>query len=266
MEKKYILHNLPIIQRILRHSGGNNIIAIASGMGHVGKTFISVRLAQMLAALGQKVLLFDADLGLPNIDKELNIPPIQDISAVLKMAQPVNKSVFHYEKGNFDVITGQADEGAIGGMTSAQIQLLIDDLLLFSSHYDYVIIDCANNQWKYKFMTLAQTVFVVCMDEVTNLTESYALVKQLYNKEQGRNIQVIVNMATSQKEGNRTYITLSKACDEFLISPLNLAGIIQFDESIVRAKNRQISFSPDLLNTQSMKDIEQILKTILIKN
>ena len=44
------------------------VIAVTSGKGGVGKTNVSVNLAAALAALGERVLLMDADLGLANVD------------------------------------------------------------------------------------------------------------------------------------------------------------------------------------------------------
>ncbi|MDP6896369.1 MAG: P-loop NTPase, partial [Rhodospirillales bacterium] len=50
-----------------------NMIAIASGKGGVGKTWFSITLAQALAKRGCRVLLFDGDLGLANLDIQLGL-------------------------------------------------------------------------------------------------------------------------------------------------------------------------------------------------
>lgn len=51
------------------------VIAVTSGKGGVGKTFVSANLAAALAKRGQKVLVLDADLGLANLDVVLNLYP-----------------------------------------------------------------------------------------------------------------------------------------------------------------------------------------------
>jgi len=50
-------------------------VAITSGKGGVGKTFVSANLAAALTRQGLKVLVLDADLGLANLDVVLNLYP-----------------------------------------------------------------------------------------------------------------------------------------------------------------------------------------------
>ena len=60
-----------------------DVIAVTSGKGGVGKTSIAVNLAVSLAHAGREVVLFDADLGLANVDIALGLKPRHDISEVL---------------------------------------------------------------------------------------------------------------------------------------------------------------------------------------
>jgi flagellar biosynthesis protein FlhG len=59
------------------------VIAVTSGKGGVGKTNVSVNLAAALAALGERVLLMDADLGLANVDVLLGLSPEYDLQHVI---------------------------------------------------------------------------------------------------------------------------------------------------------------------------------------
>jgi flagellar biosynthesis protein FlhG len=51
------------------------VIAFTSGKGGVGKTSLSVNLAIALARSGSKVCLFDADMGMANVNIMLGIAP-----------------------------------------------------------------------------------------------------------------------------------------------------------------------------------------------
>ena len=59
------------------------VIAIASGKGGVGKTFLCVTLAHALARAGRRVLVVDADFGLANVDIQLGLMPRIDLARVL---------------------------------------------------------------------------------------------------------------------------------------------------------------------------------------
>ncbi|MGE8397741.1 MAG: P-loop NTPase, partial [Comamonas sp.] len=58
-----------------RNGMGAHIIAVTSGKGGVGKTFVSANLAAALTRQGLRVLILDADLGLANLDVVLNLYP-----------------------------------------------------------------------------------------------------------------------------------------------------------------------------------------------
>jgi flagellar biosynthesis protein FlhG len=59
------------------------VIAITSGKGGVGKTYITANLAYILSRMKRKTLIFDADMGLANIDVILGISPKYNMHHVL---------------------------------------------------------------------------------------------------------------------------------------------------------------------------------------
>jgi len=68
--------------------GVENLIAIGSGKGGVGKTTVSVNLAISLAALGHKVGLMDADVYGPNVPLMMGIQ--DQPHAIAERIQPLN--------------------------------------------------------------------------------------------------------------------------------------------------------------------------------
>ena len=65
-------------QRPPRRVEPASIIAVGSGKGGVGKTFMSITLASAMAQAGKRTLLVDGDLGLANVDVQLGIAPETD--------------------------------------------------------------------------------------------------------------------------------------------------------------------------------------------
>ncbi len=88
------------------------IIAVASGKGGVGKTFVSITLSHAFARKNQRTLLFDGDLGLANIDIQLGLMPKYDLGSVIAGKLSLNQAAMPYEAGGFHVIAGRSGSEA----------------------------------------------------------------------------------------------------------------------------------------------------------
>lgn len=255
---------LTLTTKTLGRTRGKNMIALASGKGGVGKTWLAITLATLLAQRGQKILLFDGDFGLANIDIQLGMMSNQDLAAVLMGKAPMNEIITHYEIGGFDVLAGRSGSGALASIPFSRLQLLHDDLSILSTHYDKVIIDLGAGLEKSVrlFAGNVGTVLVLTNDEPTALTDAYAFIKVLSKEYPATDMRILVTSANSVKEGERTYNTLLAACQNFLHIAPPLAGIIRRDNHVKDAIRAQIPLVQLYPACEAVKDVDQIVDTL----
>ena len=221
----------------------NNIIAIASGKGGVGKTWLAVTLSHLFARSGRQVLLFDGDIGLANVDIQLGLTPQNDLSGVLAGRYSLKEAVTHYPEGGFDIIAGRSGSASLAVMPAEKLHEVCSELQTLQHHYDFVIIDLgAGIEHHVQYLaSLAARCVVVLNDEPTSLTDAYAFIKIVTANKTGAEMNIVVNQAATQKEGEATYHAINKACVNFLnISP-PLLGIIRRDNKVKDAIRSQKS-------------------------
>jgi flagellar biosynthesis protein FlhG len=240
------------------------MVAIASGKGGVGKTWLAITLTHALAQQKLRTLLFDGDLGLANLDIQLGLMPKHDLGSVIAGRLTLNQAVLTYEDGNFDIIAGRSGSGGLANVPVSRLQILGDDLNLLAAAYDKVIIDLGAGVER-TVRQLTQSVgicLVVATDEPTSLTDAYAFIKVTHMERPGADIRIVINMANSTREGERTYNTLLKACEGFLkISP-PLIGVIRRDNKVRESIKSQSSILIRFPNTEAATDVEKIAERL----
>ncbi|MEO0035576.1 MAG: Flagellar number regulator [Pseudomonadota bacterium] len=251
--------------RPLLRTKGRNIIAVASGKGGVGKTWFAITLSHVLARSGQKVLLFDGDLGLANVDIQLGLMPKADLGSVFSGRMTLNQATVGFGAGGFDVIAGRSGSGTLANIPLSRLQMLSEDLVMLAGSYDRVVVDLGAGVEKpvRAFAQSAGTIIVVTTDEPTSLTDAYAFIKVTQLERPGCDLRVIVNMANSTREGERIYNTLLKACEGFLkISP-PLAGVIRRDLKVREAIRNQMPIMIRSPHTEAAADVEAIVERLV---
>jgi flagellar biosynthesis protein FlhG len=246
-----------------------NVVAVASGKGGVGKTWLSISLAQALAKLGQRVLLFDGDLGLANIDVQLGIQPGMDLGTALERHLPLSRAVINYPSGGFDLIAGRSGSGSLASMPINRLQALAQGLRAVGDSYGRVVVDLgAGIERPVRYLaSRAGFCLVVTTDEPTALTDAYALIKLVTLDAQEQNkdtpLGVVVNMAASREIGQRTYETLAKACDRFLKRRVPLLGVIRRDPKVRDAISTQTPLLVRHPSSPAALDIEALARKVM---
>ena len=127
---------------IARHSRANaaTIIAVTSGKGGVGKTFVAANLAAALSRSGKKVLLLDADLGLANIDVVFNIHPKITLHDVMTGNAALDDAI-NEVTGGISILpaaSGLVEYSRLTGEVQDELSAIIDQL---AQRFDYLFLD-----------------------------------------------------------------------------------------------------------------------------
>ncbi len=226
----------------------NNIIAIASGKGGVGKTWFSITLAHLLARAGRRILLFDGDIGLANVDLQLGLTPSVDLGTVFSGKKSLKDIVTNYI-GGFDVIAGRSGPESLASLKNGKMETIRRELLALAATYDFTILDLAAGMEDYvRTMThVASRCIMIVTDEPTSLTDAYTFIKLCVSWKDAPDIQIVINQAASLKEGEKTYASLDKACRSFLKFSPGLLGIIRKDGKVkdsIRAQKPLLMTAP----------------------
>ncbi len=117
----------------------NNIILITGPSPGVGKSFISVNLAAVMADAGKKILLIDGDMRKGTVHKYLGASKENGLSEVIVNTVTVEKAIRKIPQANFDFIpTGEIPPNPSELLLHAHFGAFLEDI---AKQYDLVIID-----------------------------------------------------------------------------------------------------------------------------
>jgi len=240
-------------------------IAVASGKGGVGKTWFAITLAHALAGLGRRVLLFDGDFGLANIDIQLGLSPETDLGAVIAGQSALRHAAFDHEAG-FAIIAGRSGSGSLAALPAASLELLLGELSALD--YTDVLLDLGAglDAATRRMAAWADVLLVVATDEPTSLTDAYAVLK-LHAADRAAlpgqlaaDVRIVVNQASGQVAGRRTFATLARASQHFLGLSPGFAGIVRRDERVREAIRRQTPLLSHHPGTEAAEDVRAIAR------
>lgn len=222
------------------------VIAVTSGKGGVGKTFVSANLAAALAKLGHRVLVLDADLGLANLDVVLNLYPKITLHDVFTGKAKLEEAIIR-APGGFSVLLAGSGMVEYSRLTPE----VRDDFLRIMNglvpHYDVVLLDTGAGISDVVLfaVSLASEVLVVATPEPTSLTDAYATIKVLVGQQKRQNVRMVVNQTARLGDGRAITVQLQQVLDRFVTAepgrPIKLLhmGDIPADTSVRQAVMRR---------------------------
>jgi flagellar biosynthesis protein FlhG len=243
-------------------------MAITSGKGGVGKTFLSANLAAALARRGERVLVLDADLGLANLDVVLNLFPKVTLHDVFTGKVPLEEAILP-APGGFSVLlagSGLVEYSRLTPEVRDQLLRIIDTL---APRFDYILLDTGAGMSDVVLyaVSLADDVLVVATPEPTSMTDAYATIKLLTTQQQRSAICLVVNQVGKVGEGRVIRSQLQLVVDRFVVPMLpegaeppmlELIGEVPLDPSVRESVQRRQLLLESMPGSPAARAVEAI--------
>ena len=239
-------------------------ITITSGKGGVGKSTFSANLAYKLWQLGFKVGIFDADIGLANLDIMFGVRCEKNLLHVLKNQAKLKDIIIPIER-NLYLIPGDSGTDIFRYKSEFMFEALIEDSA-FLDNLDFVIIDTGAGIGEYTqtFLKNSDEVIVITIPDPAAITDAYATIKLAANFKE--RIFMLINMTKNNAEAQMIFQKVQKIA-QANINNIKLEFIGELTKtSLINhySKNRGIfvKFEP---NSSSSMEIEEIARNLAKK-
>jgi len=241
------------------------VIAVTSGKGGVGKTNVTANLAVALAREGRKVMIWDADLGLANIDILLGLKTEFNIHHLLEGKKTLREILV---EGPAGIMIMPASSGVqeLAHLAEDQKIRLLSELDDFDEELDFLLVDTgAGISSNVMYFNLAvQERIVVVTPEPTSITDAYALIKIMATRYNERKFRILPNMVSGGKEAKAVFSLLAAVADKHLDSiSLDYLGYIPRDEKLIQAVLRQKTVIEAFPASSASKNFKETARKLL---
>ena len=240
------------------------VIAVTSGKGGVGKTNIVANLGYVFTRLGKKVMILDADLGLGNLDVLLGLAPKYNLSHVLTGEKSISEIMVE-GPGRLLILPAASGIQELTQLSRQQKVQMLSELDEVIDRVDLLLIDTAAgiSSNVMDFNVIAQEIIVVVSPEPTAITDAYALMKVLSLKYAEKNCQVLVNLASTARQGSEVFRQLNLVTERFLDMSIDYVGSVLFDANVTNGIKQQKLVSDLFPDTRASKCFQDLARKII---
>lgn len=235
------------------------VISVTSGKGGVGKTNFSINFAISLQNLGYEVLVFDADIGLANVEIISGITIKRTIADLLENGGDIFDIVAEGPEG-IRIISGGSGLKELNLINEKSLIEVIAYLERLESYFDFIIIDTGAgiSDVVVDFLMASDEVILIVTPDPTSITDSYAMLKALIARGYIGETKVMMNMVEGKREAIDTYTKLERASKEFLNIDIKLLGYLKRSKLVNDAVKKQLPFLMSRPNSLLSKEIKAI--------
>ena len=236
-------------------------ITVTSGKGGVGKSNFTLNFALTLLSLGKRVLIFDADIGMANIDVLMGTSTKYNLHHLIRREKSIHEIVAR-GPNELSYISGGSGMSDLISLSEHDIHYFTTQIEQIANQMDYIIFDTGAGLSKanIQFITAADECIVVTTPEPTSITDAYALIKVVHGIDSSVPYQMVINRVDDEIEATFTANKIRLAAKRFLDIEIPMLGYIRDDSHVVQAVKKQTPYSLAFPNSVATKDIQRLTK------
>ncbi|CAM3695945.1 P-loop NTPase [Parendozoicomonas haliclonae] len=239
------------------------VIAIASGKGGVGKSFLTLNLGEALTRMGKRVAILDADFGLANIELLAGSEPDRTISDVLLGTCSIQETFIETPDG-LRIIPGCRSNPDIAELSVQHISGLIHAVDELAGEIDYLLIDTSGglSPTDLHLIRAAGEVLVVVTPDPMAQADAADYISALRSSCGIQHFGVLTNMTRRQREGH----TLMEALQERLGFDQDLVlrhcGQVPYDQEMARQSDCSQTLFSDREDSRTARSLQMLAETL----
>ncbi len=248
IENHIVIVKLPSIWTHLSEVSGSphgncKFVTVSSGKGGVGKTSFIINYAIALASLGKRVVLFDADLGMANVDVLLKASTRYSIVDVIEGSKEI-RNVITEAPGGIHIIAGGSGMQELASLSTPQFYRITNGFSYLENNYDYVLIDTGAGLSRNvtDFIFASEETIIITTPEPHAITDAYSIIKVILEKNRRVHLKLIVNKCENQQEGREVLYRISNVVKNFLNSSITPLCYLMETKIVGRSIREQVPF------------------------
>lgn len=248
------------LRRQLNRQKKGKTISIVSGKGGVGKSNFAINFSIELLNQDQRVLLFDLDIGMGNIDTLLGLHTERTIVDMIEKELPIHDIIETGPQG-LAYISGGSSLQSFFKMNQRNRDYFYEQYQQLLNTYDYIIFDMGAGATSESifFVLASDECIVITTPEPTSITDAYGMIKYIVNNQRNMPIYVVMNRCHLRKSGESSLDKFQQVVLHFLQIKVKKLGILMEDKNVSTAVMKQTPFI--LMNEKS--SISRALKNIV---
>ena len=237
MEERINSEVKPIVQNKAK------VLAITSGKGGVGKTNFAINLAIAIRRLGYSVLVFDADIGMANVEILTGTTIRYTVADLIEKDKDIHEIIEEGPEG-IKIISGGSGFNELSIMNDENIDKLLKKIEELESSMDFIIIDTGAgvSNMVLDFIMAAGEVILITTPDPTSLMDGYTMIKTLTTNGYKGKLNIVVNIVDNRTEAVDIFFRLSSVSNNFLNIDLYYLGYLERSNTVNKAVRNGIPF------------------------